>query len=633
MYGYTGKIAKINLSNGLIEDYPLSDKDRELYLGGKILAAKIIYDFCSGKVEAFSEENLVVITTSPLTGSATPSSSRFNLSTISPLTGLLVSSNCGGSFGLNLKRAGYDGLVIYGKSREKVYIEIVNGEIRIKNANHLWGKNTGEVQKLLGDKLGKLAIGIAGENLVRYAGVVSDERAAGRGGVGAVFGFKNLKAIAAGGTAEFHSAVRVPNPEKLKNHNSRWAKKLKAHPITGGQLPKLGTAGLLSMMNYRKQLATKNYARGNFTNFEKISGETLREEVLIRNKGCLTCPIKCGRVVKAYGQEVKGPEVETLALLGSNLLNSNLQRIINSNHLCDEYGLDTISLGSSISLAMELNEKGLWNNGLSFGDGLQLEALVEQVARRQGIGDDLADGTKRIAAKYGGSEFAMQVKGLELAAYEPRAAQGMGLGYATANRGGCHLNGGYLVVLEGLGLNVDAKTIRGKAAYTIFFQDLMEAVTAGGSCLFTTYALLPGFLIKKPNARISRLINKLIPYFGGFVAFLHNHTRLINFNLKDIAPYPYALKLVTGLNMNIGRFIRAGERGYNLERLINIRQGLKGSDDTLPERLTKEPQREDDPDSRVKLEQMLEEYYQIRGWDEQGIPRKRRLRKLGLDAL
>jgi len=255
------------------------------------------------------------------------------------------------------------------------------------------------------------------------------------------------------------------------------------------------------------------------------------------------------------------------------------------------------------------------------------------VARRQGIGDDLADGTKRIAAKYGGSEFAMQVKGLELAAYEPRAAQGMGLGYATANRGGCHLNGGYLVVLEGLGLNVDAKTIRGKAAYTIFFQDLMEAVTAGGSCLFTTYALLPGFLIKKPNARISRLINKLIPYFGGFVAFLHNHTRLINFNLKDIAPYPYALKLVTGLNMNIGRFIRAGERGYNLERLINIRQGLKGSDDTLPERLTKEPQREDDPDSRVKLEQMLEEYYQIRGWDEQGIPRKRRLRKLGLDAL
>lgn len=484
MYGYAGKIAKVNLSNGRVENYPISDKDREMFLGGKTLAAKIIYDSFKHKVDAFSEENMIVITTSPLTGSTAPSSSRFNLSTISPLTGLLVSSNCGGSFGLQLKRAGYDGLVIYGKSKERAYLDITNEHILIKNADHLWGKNTSEVQKLLGEKnRGKLVIGIAGENRVRYAAVISEERAAGRGGVGAVFGFKNLKGLIASG----NESIDIFNQENFNKHNMNWIKKLKNHALTGEQLPKLGTAGLLSMMNYRNQLATKNYSSGSFDGFEKINGETLRQDHLIKNKGCITCPIQCGRVVKTFGKEVKGPEVETLALLGSNLLNANMQSILNLNHLCDEYGLDTITFGSSVGLAMELNEKGLWNNGLNFGDVSQLEELVGLVATRQGIGNELAEGTKRISDKYGGRDFAMNVKGLELAAYEPRAAQGMGLGYATANRGGCHLNGGYLVVLEGLGLNVDAKTTLGKAAYTIFFQDLMEAVSAGGTCLFTTY--------------------------------------------------------------------------------------------------------------------------------------------------
>jgi aldehyde:ferredoxin oxidoreductase len=628
MYGYAGKIAKINLSSGVIENYSISDKDREKFLGGKTLAAKIIYDSVKRKVEAFSEENIIVITTSPLTGSTAPCSSRFNVSTISPLTGILVSSNCGGSFGLQLKRGGYDGLIISGKSKEKVYIDITEEEILIRNAEHLWGKNTGEVQELLGGKnRGKFIIGIAGENLVRYAAVISEERVAGRGGVGAVFGFKNLKGIVASGKG----SIETFDKEKFKKHNLNWIKSLKAHPLTGAQLPKLGTAGLLSMMNFRNLLATKNYSNGSYDDFEKINGETLRQDYLIKNKGCVTCPIQCGRVVKVNGKEVKGPEVETLGLLGSNLLNNDMQSIININYLCDEYGLDTISFGSSVGIAMELNEKGLWNNGLTFGDCSGLEELVRKVATRQGIGDELAEGTKRISAKYHGADFSMNVKGLEIAAYEPRAAQGMGLGYATANRGGCHLNGGYLVVLEGLGMNVSGRTTKGKAAFVIFFQDLMEVVSAGGTCLFTTYSLLPAALIKNPNNSFVRFINKAVPSFGWLVFFLHNHTSLMNFNIKSILPHPYSIKLVTGYKMNIGSFMKTGERGYNLERLINIRQGLTGSDDTLPRRLTNELQRTDDADSKVKLQKMLKDYYKIRGWDEQGVPTKHRLKKLGLE--
>lgn len=628
MLGYAGKIARINLSLNRVEEYTITKEDMEMFLGGKTLAAKIIYDSLRGRVEAFSEENLIVITTSPLTGSTSPCSSRFNISTISPLTGLLISSNCGGSFGLHLKRAGYDGLVISGKSREKVYIDITDEEISIKSAQHLWGKNTGEAQELMGEKnRGKLVIGIAGENLVRYAAVISEERAAGRGGVGAVFGSKNLKGLIASGK----TGIDMFDRDSFKEHNQNWIKKLKAHVLTGEQLPKLGTAGLVSMMNYRHLLATKNYSSGSFDDFEKINGETLRKEHLIKNKGCVTCPIQCGRVVEAYDKAVKGPELETLGLLGSNLMNNNMQNIINLNHLCDEYGLDTITFGSSVGFAMELNERGLWDNGLNFGDSSELEELVRKVATREGIGDDLAEGTKRLSQKYGGSDFAINVKGLEAAAYEPRGAQGMGLGYATSNRGGCHLNGGYLVVLEGLGLSVSGKTTRGKAALAVMFQDLMEAVSAGGSCLFTTYALLPEALIKNPNRAFVRFVNKLIPNFGGIVGFLHKNTWLMNFNMKELLPHPYSIRLVTGFKMTIGRFLKTGERGYNLERLINLRQGLKGSDDTLPRRLTGELQRDDDPDSKVKLDRMLQSYYRVRGWDKKGVPTPKTLKRLGLE--
>lgn len=620
-------MAFIDLGEAISKDFPISEESYDLFMGGKTLAAKIIYDAFDRKVDAYSDENLIVVTTSPFTGSTAPCSSRFNISTFSPLTGLLISSNCGGSFGLHLKKAGYDGLIISGKSPEPVVIDIDNGEIAIKSAAHLWGLCTSEAQENLGMKnRGKLVIGPAGENKVRYAAVISEERAAGRGGVGAVFGDKKLKGIVASG----QKSTEIYDKEVFKAQNIKWINRLKAHPLTGKQLPRYGTAGLVSMMHYRNLLATKNYSSGQFDAFEDISGEKLAEEKLVKNKGCVTCPIQCGRQVTAYGKKVKGPELETLGLLGSNLLNNNMDNIINLNHLCDEYGLDTITFGSTVGLAMELSEKGIWENGLKFGEAEPLEELVRKVSIRDGIGDDLAEGTKRLSEKYGGQDYAMHVKGLEIAAYEPRAAQGMGLGYATSNRGGCHLNGGYMVILEGLGLNVSGRKTQGKAAFTIMFQDMMEAVSASGSCLFSTYAMLPAMLQQKPNSASARMVNHIIPFVGGLVGVMKRNTWLMPFNMVALMPHPYFIKLITGKRMNIGRFLETGERGYNLERIINIRQGLKGSDDTLPKRLLKELQRSDDPDSIVKLDDMLGAYYQLRGWDASGNPTPKTLKRLKL---
>ena len=622
--GFAGKMARIDLTTGSTEDFFPSADDLTRYLGGKGIAAKIIHDGLDGKTDAFSDENIIVISTAPFNASTAPSSSRFNVSAISPLTGLLVSSNCGGDFGLSLRRAGYDALVISGRSEKKIIIRVGESGVELNDASDIWSKSAAEAQAMMGAG-GKLVIGLAGENLVRYACLVSGERVAGRGGIGAVFGYKGIKGIVADGK----KSVELADREKFKKFNKKWISHLQKHALTGKQLPKLGTAGLVSMMQYSHLLASKNYSSGSFEGFEKISGETMQQKHLVKNQGCTSCPIRCARVVRHEGLSVKGPELETLGLLGSNLLNDDIELIIRLNYLCDEYGMDTISFGASVGFAMELGEKGLWDNGMCFGKCEGLEELAHLTATRSGIGDDLAEGVKHLSDKYGGAEFAIHVKGMELAAYEPRAAQGMGLGFATANRGGCHLNGGYMVVLEGLGMRVSGRTTRGKAALTIFFQDLMEAASACGSCLFTTYAILPSALVSNPNNLISRLVYALMPSFGGLVSFIHNHPGLLGINAPGLVPHAYAYKLITGRNMNIGRLIRVGERIYNLERLINVRQGLIDGD-TLPSRLTDELQREDDKKSRVLLEPMLKKYYRIRGWDSHGIPKQRRRRKLGL---
>lgn len=631
--GYMGRVLQINLSTGDVTDYPWTDKDRELYIGGKTMAAKILYDTLTGRENAYSEENPLIISTGPLTGTGAPSSSRFNISSLSPQTGFISSSNCGGTFGYHLKRAGIDALIITGRREERTWIEIDNGSVTFHNADDLWGTRVTECQRLLAEKMsskrgcdikfGKLCIGPAGENLVRYSAVISDERAAGRTGMGAVLGWKNVKAIAVCGNHD----TPVHDPSATKKWCQKWFRYLRNHPLTGNQLPRMGTAGLVSSMQMRGLLATKNYTEGRFEHFDKVNGETLAEEYNIVNKGCLSCPIKCARTVTVEGEDVKGPELETLGLLGGGILNKDLYHILKWNKELDDLGLDTISASNTLAYAMEANERGLWNNGLKFGDIEGISKIWDDIAYRRGIGNELAEGSKRLSEKYGGKEFAMQSKGLELAAYEPRRAVGQGLGYAVSNRGGCHLNGGYLVILEGLGLNIDAQTPHSKADFTMMFQDLMEMISATGQCLFTSYAFFPGFLITRPNGAIATAANKLLPHLGWAIRLMNKFPQGLAFHLP-VFHHTKMMQKAVGMPMTFGKYLQTGERGFNLERAVNVRFGVSAAKDSLPKRLTDVPQDPNDPRTRVPLEQMKKIYYQARGWDKSGIPTCRTLKKL-----
>ena len=631
--GYMGRVLQINLSTGDVTDYPWTDKDRELYIGGKTMAAKILYDTLTGRENAYSEENPLIISTGPLTGTGAPSSSRFNISSLSPQTGFISSSNCGGTFGYHLKRAGIDALIITGRREERTWIEIDNGSVTFHNADDLWGTRVTECQRLLAEKMsskrgcdikfGKLCIGPAGENLVRYSAVISDERAAGRTGMGAVLGWKNVKAIAVCGNHD----TPVHDPSATKKWCQKWFRYLRNHPLTGNQLPRMGTAGLVSSMQMRGLLATKNYTEGRFEHFDKVNGETLAEEYNIVNKGCLSCPIKCARTVTVEGEDVKGPELETLGLLGGGILNKDLYHILKWNKELDDLGLDTISASNTLAYAMEANERGLWNNGLKFGDIEGISKIWDDIAYRRGIGDELAEGSKRLSEKYGGKEFAMQSKGLEIAAYEPRRAVGQGLGYAVSNRGGCHLNGGYLVILEGLGLNIDAQTPHAKADFTMMFQDLMEMISATGQCLFTSYAFFPGFLITRPNGATATAANKLLPHLGWAIRLMNKFPRVLAFHLP-VFHHTKMMQKAVGMPMTFGKYLQTGERGFNLERAVNVRFGVSAAKDSLPKRLTDVPQDPNDPRTRVPLEQMKKIYYQARGWDKSGIPTCRTLKKL-----
>lgn len=631
--GYMGKVLKIDLTTKAVSEYPFSDEERRLFIGGKTMAAKILADHLTGQEKAFSKENMLVITTGPLTGSGAPSSSRFNISTLSPQTGYLTSSNCGGNFGYYLKKAGMDALILTGQCENHTWIEINNDKVVFHEADDLWGMKTSQTQEALDDKLrlkngrvrknGKICIGPAGENRVLYSCIVSNERVSGRGGTGAVMGYMNLKAVCASGNKE----VTVLEKEKMVKHTKKWFRYLKKHPLTGSQLPKLGTAGLVSAMQMKGILSTKNYTYGQNPDFEKVSGELLAEKYNIVNKGCLTCPIRCARTVKVGDKAVKGPELETLVLLGGGILNNDLEAILKWNYELDELGMDTISCANTIAYAMEANEKGLWDNGLKFSQTEELSEIFRKIAYGEGIGKELGLGSKRLSKKYGGKEFAIHAKGMELAAYEPRNAAGLGLGYAVSNRGGCHLNGGYLVILEGLGLSIDQNTWHGKADLTMLFQDLMEMISASGQCLFTSYAFFPSPLMNHPNSWYTRAVNKILPYCGAVVRLLNKYPEIACIHLP-VFHHTKGFEYVTGMKMTFGNYIRCGERGYNLEREVNRRFGVNANKDALPKRLTGTLQDPKNPGSKVPLKRLKRTYYHARGWDSKGLPTEKLLRKL-----
>ena len=308
-------------------------------------------------------------------------------------------------------------------------------------------------------------------------------------------------------------------------------------------------------------------------------------------------------------------------------MNDDLSLILRWNNELDDLGLDTISASSTLAWAMEANEKGLWDNGLEFGKTDNISATFEDIAFRRGIGGELAEGSKRLSEKYGGREFSIQSKGMELAAYEPRRAVGQGLGYAVANRGGCHLNGGYMVILEGLGLYTNPQTPHAKADFTMMFQDMMEMLSATGQCLFTSYAFFPDFLISKPNSIITRAANFLVPYLGPAVRVMNKFPEMLCFHLP-VFHHTKELEFALGMPMTFGKYLRIGERGYNLERYVSSKFGVSEKMDTLPKRLTDVPQDPSDPSTVVPLDKMKPVYYRARGWGKNGLPTERTLRRL-----
>ncbi len=463
----------INLSTRKVSSFLVKRSLIKKYLGGKALAAKLLYDLLPKGIDPLSEESIIIVNTGPMNNTGAPSSSRFNVTFKNVLTGGIASSNCGGQFGVMLKKSGVDGLIITGKAETPCVLSILDGIAVFQDAKMLWGLDAEAVQEKFPKNYGKLVIGPAGENLVSYACAVSGERVAGRCGIGAVMGSKNLKAIITYGSQK----TEVKSPEAYNIYIKKWVEFLRSHPMTGEALGHYGTVGLVNKANASSVLPTRNFNKGNWDKANEISGETLAEKYLIRNSGCISCPIRCERRVIVEGKEVKGPEFETVGLFGSNIENSDLQLINDINYQADILGMDTISLGGTIAFAMELYEKGIADFGLRFGKTDNLIEIIRKIAYKEKPYDELAEGSKKLSQKYGGVDFAIHAKGLELAAYEPRKSVGMGIGYATSNRGGCHLNGGYLALMESIGaVSMGQTNTEAKAEMTVFLQNAMESV-------------------------------------------------------------------------------------------------------------------------------------------------------------
>lgn len=594
MKGMHGNILSVNLSKSSIEKLDLNDGLLAQYLGGRGLGVEIFTTRVNPKTDSLSPENVLVFTTGPLTGTTIPTSGRFSLVTKSPLTGFILYSNTGGFVGQALKSTGSDGLIVSGKLDTSGYLVIPKtGDVEIIDCPDLWGKDTLETQQYFQNKFTNkfhtLMIGPAGENLVPFASIMNDgnHRAFGRGGSGAVMGSKNLKAI----VIEVGKVkTGIAEKDLLSNYSKSARDKIKVVPITRSALPLFGTAGLVSIINESGMLPIKNFQQGYSDEAEKLSGETIREEILDKEEGCFSCPIRCGRLTKTSSMNGKGPEFESL-LLGTLTNIFDLETVTHANYQCNLLGLDTITTAGTISCAMELHEKGLLDDTeIHFGNKDILVDLIEQIAFKDGIGLELSLGSAKLAEKYGHPESAIHVKGMELPAYDPRGAIGHALGYATSNRGGCHLTG-YLAAMEIFAApkKIPRKSVGSKADLLVLKQHQSVIEDSLIVCKFVGYAL--GF-----------------DFYSRFAT------------------------AVTGEDFNITRLMEIGERVYNLERMFNIKAGLTKQDDTLPQRFLSEPLSEGfSKGITVPLDSLLEGYYRIRKWDEQGIPTKAKLLELGLE--
>lgn len=594
---YNGKLARINLSTGVIQTEELDFDLAKKFIGGRGLGTKIIYDEGIATVDPLSEQNKLVYIPGPMTGTSSPTAGRYMVVTKSPLNNFIASSNSGGVWGAKLKYAGWDALIVEGKSDKPVYINIEDEKIEILPADQYMGKLSEEVDDLLKEvypKCSVLNIGPAGENLSLMAAIMNDKhRAAGRSGVGAVMGSKNLKAI----TVTATKTVIEPNDaDKLKEATKACLAKIKENGVTSGGLPSFGTAVLVNIINNTGSLPTRNWQESYYDKADDISGETLKDNHLVKQGFCHRCPIGCGRVIDLKGKITGGPEYEPLWAYGSNCDVNDLEAINEANYLCNEYGLDAISTPCTIASAMELYDNGYIKEEecdgipLAFGSS---KAIVEWT-RRIGEGKSplaklMAQGSMALCEHYGHPELSMTVKKLEIPAYDARGIQGIGIGYATSNRGGCHVRS-YTISPEVLGLPApaDRTEIEGKAALTKIFQDLTAVIDSMGLCLFTSFAL-------------------------------------------GADEYANLLNAATGTEYTAEELLLVGERIYNIERMFNKAAGMKSEDDGLPKRLTEEPITNGPSKGMLsKINITLPEYYEARGW-ENAFPTEETLARLGLD--
>jgi aldehyde:ferredoxin oxidoreductase len=608
MHGWCGKVLRVDLTGGQIRTEKLDATVAKTYVGGRGLGIYYLSKEVDPKCDPLSPANKVIMATGPLTATAAPTGARYMVTTKSPLTGAISCSNSGGNFPAELKKSGHDVIILEGKSPRPVYLWINEEQAELRSAEHLWGLTTHVTDDALRreteDKAKTAVIGPAGEKLVRIAAIMNDrDRAAGRSGVGAVLGSKNLKGIVVKG----HQEVSLFDPEEFKAANGKFRNKFKE--ATKDNPPPLrlhGTAITVVGTQSHGVFPTRNFQQGTFKGWEAIYGETLTKKYLVRAKPCFSCPIACGRVTKIpdgpYQGKGEGPEYETIYALGSDCGVDELAALTKANYECNELGIDTISMGSAIACAMEMYEKGYLPESevglpLNWGDGEALVKLVRQTGMRQGFGDSLAEGSLRLATKYGHPELAMVAKGQDFAGYEPRGEQGMGLAYATSPIGASHMRGdpAYFELL-GVPTTIDPLTWEDKPPIVAKWQDVFAIIDAAGLCVFFSVRYLTDLTLDARPVGIMELLNA-----------------------------------ATGADYTLEELERAGERIWNAERLFLTRAGFSRKDDSLPPRITGEPMPTGSAKGHVcHLDKMLGPYYKIRGWTNDGIPTPEKLKQLGL---
>ncbi len=614
---WTRNVLRINLTDGKISNEPLNMEWANDYLGQRGLATKYLIEEIDPKCDALGPDNKMIMTTGPLTGTMASTGGRYSVVTKSPLTGVIACSNSGGFIGAEMKSAGWDMIIFEGKSPNPVYLYLENDKAELLPADDLWGKSVWETDELIHkkhqDPLIRVAcIGRAAEAGCLYAAIINDlHRAAGRSGVGTVMASKNLKAVAVRGTK---GVGNINDPAAFIKATQEGKKVLADNAVTGEGLPALGTQVLMNIINEIGASPTRNMREVQFEGASKISGEAMLEKResdgkpnLTTKAACFGCTIACGRISTIdqghftvenkpeYWGNSGGLEYESAWALGNDCGIDDIDALTYANFLCNEDGYDPISFGSTVAAAMELFEIGAITTKetggmeLKFGSAEALTWAAEVTAKGEGFGKDLGLGSKRLCEKYGHPELSMTVKGQEFPAYDPRGIQGMGLAYATANRGACHLRG-YTVASEVMGIpeKTDPLVTEGKAGLVKAFQDGAAVVDSAGICAFTTFA----------------------------------------WTMEDIAPQ---IDAACEGDWSVEKLMEVGERIWNLEREFNNAAGMTAADDTLPKRLLKDAANIGPAEGRVNdLDKMLPEYYELRGWTAEGVPTDETRARLGL---